>query len=142
MYSEAILYGFYVLIGFYGWYQWYYRSAEHANIKKWTVGNHLVAIMIGTLMIIGLGSYFNNQTDAAVPYLDASSTSFSFIASYMEAHKILSTWIYWILINGFTIGLYLHKDLKIYAGLMVVYFVMSFIGLRTWQVKYNAQLSN
>ena len=139
LYSEAILYGFYVLIGFYGWYQWSYNKEENTYIKEWRINKHLVAISLGVLGIAGLGTFFKQQTDATVPYMDASSTMFSFIASYMEAHKILSTWIYWILINGFTIGLYLYKGLHIYASLMVIYFVMSFVGWFTWRKRFSIQ---
>ena len=58
----------------------------------------------------------------------------------MQAEKILSSWHFWIVINTVTIGLYLSKDLYLYSALMVVYLVMSAIGLHQWQVKLKAQL--
>ena len=72
-------------------------------------------------------------TAATSPYLDALTTIFSFFATYLEAKKILSAWIYWIIINGLTIGLYLTKGLDIYSTLSVIYFVMSFVGYVKWK---------
>ena len=141
LYSESILYIFYVIMGFYGWYRWQkFQSTQSFHIRKWRLPQHLRVILIGILLMIGLGYYFDKKTDAAIPYADAFSTMFSFIATYLEAHKVLSTWIYWILINGFTVGLYWYKGVHIYAGLMVIYFVFSFIGWYSWNKSYEKQL--
>ena len=88
---------------------------------------------MGILLSLGLGYTFTSYTDADKPYLDATTTIFSFIASILEARKILSAWIYWIVINGVTVGLYFSKSLDIYAAVMVIYFVMSVVGYREWK---------
>ena len=97
-------------------------------------GFHLIAIVSSALTAICLGWYFENYSDATSPYLDALTTIFSFFATYLEAKKILSAWIYWIIINGLTIGfVYLTKGLDIYSILYVIYFVMSFVGYVKWK---------
>ena len=88
-----------------------------------------------------LGFVFKNYTDAQNPYLDAFTTSFSFIASYMETRKVLSAWLFWIVVNGVTIVLYLSKDLDIYSALTVVYFISSFIGYFSWKKKLQVNIS-
>ena len=95
-----------------------------------------MAIPIGLLLSFGLGYVFDTYTDAEKPYLDASTTTFSLFASVLEARKILSGWAYWIVINGVTVGLYFSKSLDIYAGLMVIYFVMSIVGYFQWRKDY------
>lgn len=136
LYSEAILYSYYVLMGFYGYYSWNNtKSKNNLNlvVSEEGLAFHLMAIVSSALTAICLGWYFENYSDATSPYLDALTTIFSFFATYLETKKILSAWIYWIIINGLTIGLYFTKGLDIYATLFVVYFVMSFVGYFKWK---------
>lgn len=132
LYSEAILYGYYFLISIYGWWNWS-RPKGPPTITTWKLTYHGFTLMIGTGLSIGLGAFFEQYTDADQPYLDATTSVFSFIASYLEARKILSAWIYWILINLATAGLYFTKSLDIYAAVMVLYFVMSIVGYLEWR---------
>ena len=135
LYSESILYGYYVLIAIYGWWNWS-RPKKPLLISTWRAPYHVVALLVGGVCSFGLGFIFVSYTDADKPYLDATTTMFSFIASILEAKKILSGWIYWIIINGVTVGLYFSKSLDIYAGLMIIYFVMSVVGYQTWRKEY------
>ena len=91
LYSEAILYGFYVLFGFYGWYNWSNRSKEN-ELKVIVKGAqwHVTFFTLGILGALGLGYFFQSSTDANNPFEDAFSTVFSFIATYFETQKILS----------------------------------------------------
>ena len=132
LYSESILYGYYIIISLYGWWNWS-RPKQQLKVSAWLPKYHIVTILIGISLSISLGYFFDTNTDADKPYLDATTTIFSFIASIMEARKIVSGWIYWIIINGVTVGLYFSKSLDIYAALMVIYFVMSIVGYRTWK---------
>lgn len=132
LYSESILYGYFILISLYGWWNWS-RPQRPLKISTWPYKNHLITVFVGILLSLGLGYTFTSYTDADKPYLDATTTIFSFIASILEARKILSAWIYWIVINGVTVGLYFSKSLDIYAAVMVIYFVMSVVGYREWK---------
>jgi len=132
LYSEAIFYFYYVFIGIYGWYMW--GSERKLKIREWTFLPHLLILSLGVLGTWGLGSYFGT-TDASRPYHDAASTSFSFLASYMEAQKIISGWVFWIVINAFSVWLYMDRGFHLYAGLMAVYFVLSVYGYINWRNK-------
>ncbi|MGB1931657.1 MAG: nicotinamide riboside transporter PnuC [Flavobacteriales bacterium] len=138
LYSEAILYTYYVFMGFYGYYSWSRTIPNSVGstgllISEKGLNFHIQAIGFSSLVAISLAWIFDNFTDASSPYLDAFTTIFSFLATYLEAKKVLSAWIYWIIINGFTIGLYLTKGLDIYSTLFVIYFVMSFVGYVKWK---------
>lgn len=139
LYSESILYIYYVLIGFYGWYLWRKPNdgTEELHIHKWFPKNHIITLSVGVVIGYLMGYIFDEYTDAQNAYLDAYTTTFSFIASYMEAKKVLSSWVYWIIINGVTIWLYTSRGLDIYTLLTVVYFIMSFVGLRDWNNRYK-----
>jgi nicotinamide mononucleotide transporter len=67
---------------------------------------------------------------------------FSFVASFMEAYKVLSGWIYWIVLNLATVFLYVSKDLYIYAGYSLVLAVLSVIGYMQWLNSYKEQIAS
>ncbi|MGB1247799.1 MAG: nicotinamide riboside transporter PnuC, partial [Chitinophagales bacterium] len=116
LYSEAILYTYYVVMGVYGWMYWSKKKEENKTVpvKRWAIQRHILLIILGVLLSFGLGSAFSNYTDAEAPFLDAFSTIFAFIATYLEAQKVLEGWVYWILLNGFSVYLYSTRGLDIY----------------------------
>lgn len=139
LYSESVLYVFYVGFGVYGWINWSTGTEQEISIMEWGMREHVKAFLVGAIGMVGLGYFFSTRTDADVPYADAFSTSFSFVATYMEANKILSGWIYWIVLNGFTIWLYAYKSAFLYSGLMVAFAVMSIVGYMSWRRKFRNQ---
>lgn len=70
---------------------------------------------------------------AALPYLDATLTSYSLVASWWQARKHTANWWLWIVVDLVYIGEYLYKDLwptaLLYAGLVA----LAVLGLRDWQ---------
>lgn len=145
LYSESILYIYYVLIGIYGLYAWGKKaessddildrdkSNTHLQYQEWPFLHHITAILICLLSSAGLGYFFEHYTDAKNAYLDSFTTVFSFFASYLETRKVVSAWLYWIILNGLTIYLYNLRELDIYALLTVVYFIASFLGFIKWR---------
>lgn len=137
LYSEAILYSFYVLFGIYGWWNWT-RPKKPLSVNERSLPFHIAFLLLGLAGALGLGSFFDQYSDAEKPYEDAFSTIFSFIATFFEAKKILSSWIYWIGLNTFSVYLYYSRGLEIYGALMILYFVLSVIGYLEWRKKYQA----
>jgi nicotinamide mononucleotide transporter len=137
LYSEAILYVYYVIIAVYGYVIWSKgnRNQNDLPISDYSLFTSIRIVIFGFISALVLGRFFSVYTDADLPYVDAQTTTFSFIASYLEVHKILSGWIFWIVINAVTIGLYAYKGLYIYAVLMVVYLIVSFSGYFAWRRK-------
>lgn len=141
LFSEAILYFFYAAVGVYGWIMWSSKKAGKTAIvvRKWKWQNHAIALPLGAALSASLGWVMSNFTKSDMSYIDATTTMFSFIASYLEAQKVLSAWIYWIVINGVSVWLYFTKELMVYGWLMVLYFVMSFAGLYMWNKTLKLQ---
>ena len=140
LYSESILYVFYALIGVYGWYVWATQGNEKDFlITRWSGKKIGVTILVGAILSYLLGYFFYKNTDANNSFLDASTTSFAFIASYLQAHKVLSNWIFWIIINGITIGLYFNRSLDFYGGVSIVFFIAAILGFIDWNKKYKNQ---
>lgn len=143
LYSESILYFFYVLVGIYGWYTWGIKGKEQTfNIQLWNTKKHIVALITGFSLSFLVGYFFDKNTNANNSYIDAHTSVFGLIASYMEAHKVLTGWLFWIVINAVSVWLYWIRGLEIYAGLMIVYFVLSFAGFYEWRRRLNNPVLN
>lgn len=139
LYSESILYVYYVVIGVYGYFLWKKKEAQKDVLQVQKIGlkKQMLLIAGGVIVAYSVGFGFENYSDATNPYLDAFTTVFSFIASFLEAKKILSSWVFWIVINTATIVLYLQQNLYVYLLLTIVYVVFSVIGLIEWNKKYE-----
>ena len=140
LYSEAILYAFYVGMGIWGWARWTARAnvGSHPVTRLSSVGNTLL-IAVSLTFGLTLGQLLATFTDAERPLIDAMTTSFSFAATYLEVRKTLDAWIYWMVINAVTIWLYQDRALDIYAALMVIYTVLSVVGFIRWRRAYRDQ---
>lgn len=133
LYAEAFLYFFYVIAGIYGWIIWNNNTNQH-QVYQHTLKKHLFIIIIGTLLSIGLYliiSFF--FADAQKPLIDAFTTAFSFIATYLTAKKWIENWLYWIIIDLITIYLYFSRGLEIYALLMLLYAIIAAYGYLKWK---------
>jgi nicotinamide mononucleotide transporter len=135
-YSESFLYLFYVLIGVYGYLKWHTSEDKRLAVTEWSWQRHVPYWIAGLFFFVIAGNLLHRYSDAEKPYADAFSTVFSFIATYLEAKKILSAWIYWIVLNLYSIWLYGSKELYVYALLMAVYTALSFRGYQVWKNDY------
>ena len=138
LYAESILYVYYVIAGIYGWWAWKSRQEiqayglEKVKIHRWSLKQHGLAILSGIILSLCLAAILANFTDAQIPLLDSFTTVFSFIATYMVTRKILENWIYWIIIDLVTTGMYFYRSYHLYALLMIVYTVIAVIGYLEW----------
>lgn len=134
LYSECLLYLFYALFGIYGWWSWS-RPKKQVIVRK-PNRFHLLSIGIGLISGLFLGTLVKTFTTAQMPMLDALSTSFSFVATWLEAKKILRHWLYWISINIFSVWLYSSRGLDILAMQMVLFTLLSVWGWYQWTKAY------
>jgi nicotinamide mononucleotide transporter len=141
LYSEAFLYLFYAVMGAWGWLRWHSRLQSDSNpVTRWRIEYHLRAIIIASLVALGLGYSMQFYSDAERPVFDAFTTIFSFLGTYLEITKVLEAWIYWLIINLASVWLYHDRSLDIYAALIALYSVLSIWGFLSWRTSYKAQL--
>jgi nicotinamide mononucleotide transporter len=133
-YSEAMLYLFYAIIGVYAFYFWYKKANEQFKIKRMQTPMLLGLLAIGSLGTFGLG-YLSKMVEGDRPFFDAFSSSFGIIATFLEMNKYLISWVFWIVLNLYSIWLYGVKDLNLMAIQMIVYTVLSIYGLMEWSKK-------
>lgn len=135
LYNETWLQLFYIVISFLGIYQWKYGSAEKKElpITYLRVREHFLIIVGGLILSGVIGYYFATYTVAASPYLDALTTVFSVITTFMVIQKKMDNWAYWFVIDSLNIYLYWSRGGYLFALLFVVYLVIVVIGYFEWR---------
>lgn len=145
LYSDAMLQVFYIGMSIFGWWNWNNNAKEATDVKKkveisrWPLKNHFIALIVGGFLAVLLG-YFWTWMNAALPYADAFTTSFSIIATVMVTQKIIENWIYWIIIDLACIVIYLERELYLFTFLFLIYTVIAFFGYLNWKRQLSSNL--
>jgi nicotinamide mononucleotide transporter len=132
--SDALLQIFFVAFTIYGWWHWWRGVREEGEVRvvPLALPSLLVALAAGAFGSFVLGE-MAKRLHAALPFLDASLTSYSLVASWWQARKQIANWWLWIVVDLVYIGEYLYKDLwptaLLYAGLIG----LAVLGLRDWR---------
>ena len=132
LYSDACLQVFYAGMAIYGFWSW--RSLEKIArpIRVMALPRHIALAAIGLGGAVALGTFWQ-QFGAALPYVDALTTSFSIIATYLVARRFLSNWLYWIVIDVACVWVYLVRDIPLIAVLFLVYSILAVYGFLRWK---------
>ncbi len=137
LYSDVILQGFFFVIQGYGWWHWLRNkhTAARSELPVTRLGPValLCWIAVGAGATAGWGNYMARTTDAALPHWDAFILVFSLIAQGLQARKKLENWAGWLVVNTVAIGVYWAKDLRLTAGLYVIFWLMALWGWREWR---------
>ncbi|MDC3353570.1 nicotinamide mononucleotide transporter family protein [Schleiferiaceae bacterium] len=134
LFLESTLNLAYAGLAVFGWIQWGIptRQVSITSLSFFT------AIQIGGigLIISGILSYvFARFSSNPNPILDSGIFTFSILATYGQAKRILQNWHAWILINLAMVLLCLWRDLTIYAAYSALMTVLAFAGLRSWKLE-------
>ena len=124
LYSDALLNVFFLVMQFYGWYQWTRGPVEHADhVRRYTASDHRLGGTVGGVGAgtAGLGSAMHRYTNAALPYPDAFTTLLSVIAQFLMTRKFIDNWTLWIIADIVYIGVYAVKSLYWTCGLYLVF---------------------
>lgn len=132
--SESLLNVFYLAMAVYGWHQWRRGGQQHSPlaISTWSRTRHLKVIGLTALCVPVMGYLTGHYLGAALPYVDAFTSCFAVVATYMVTRKILENWIYWFVIDSVSIWLYLQRGFNLTAVLFVLYLVLIVFGWRRW----------
>lgn len=141
LYMEAMLQIYYLAMAVYGWYQWTHPGAgkTHLPISTWGLPQHALALSIIGVATLISGYYLTEYSDQHLPYVDSFTTWGGVVTTVMVARKILENWIYWLVIDGVSIFLYLDRELYFTAFLFCAYIVIIFFGWYRWMKSWQAQ---
>jgi nicotinamide mononucleotide transporter len=137
LYSDTLLNVFFLVMQFYGWYQWTRGPVVHSRslsaVTRLTSRGWILTIAGVLGGTAGLGTVMHTFTDAALPYPDAFTTLLSVFAQFLMTRKVLENWTLWIIADVVYIGVYSIKSLYWTAGLYVVFLALCIEGYREWK---------
>jgi len=134
----------------YGWWIWTRTKSSNSEIfdssdlqleiHQWPINRHLFLFVIGGILA-GLWGRIWLEFGAALPYIDALTTIFSLIATYMVTQKILENWLYWIVIDVVCVFVYIHRELYLFAIMFLIYAIVAVVGYKNWKQELTNNLS-
>jgi nicotinamide mononucleotide transporter len=135
LYADMGLQVIYVVLSFYGWYQWLYGGKNRTELQVSRTPRRVafLLIVIGVAAAGSLGSLLHRTTNAALPYLDSATTATSLVAQWMMTRKLLENWLVWVAVDVVYIGMFIYKSLYITAGLYLVFLILSATGYFRWR---------
>jgi nicotinamide mononucleotide transporter len=170
LYMETALNVFYAVMAVIGWLQWRSgaagsgtgdkmagelaeKTADHSLEKPAanTTSAHRPIITLHWsqhalcwLLIVGLalvnGWLMQRFTQAAWPFVDSFITWGCVVTTFLVVWKVLENWLYWLVLDGVAIVVYLERGLTLTALLFAAYVVIVLFGYRQWRRQYRAGL--
>ncbi len=136
--SESLLNVYYLAMALYGWWRWRGgHSGLEPPIQSWPWRKHMPWVLLCAACVPAL-AWWTARHGAAFPLLDAFTSVFAVLATWLVARKVLENWYYWLLIDSINIFLNWHRGLQLTAGLYVAYVVLVVLGLLQWRARLAA----
>jgi nicotinamide mononucleotide transporter len=135
LYGAAGLQAVYLVVSFYGWYEWLHGGEGHGRLSVSPTPPGWMAFLLaaGSAFTIGFGLFLQHRTDAALPFPDAATTGFSLVAQWMATRKWLENWLLWIVVDAAYVAICVSQRLFPMAALYAVFLVMAVVGHREWR---------
>ncbi len=139
LYNDAFLNLIYIILGFYGWYNWLHGIDKQKGlpVRRLSRKEIFAYVSLGSLVTLIWGYLSAHFTNNDYPWWDTVTNVMSLIATYLLARKVLETWPLWIVADVMYIFIYHWKGWNGYSLLMVFYTIMSFVGLYGWWKSYQ-----
>ena len=139
---ESGLQFYYLAMAVYGWWHWRggaSAAAEPLPVRTWPWHCHVAAIVLVLAASLVSGAVLTHFGLGRLPYLDSFTTWGAILTTWMVAQKLLENWLYWLVVDGVSLYLYLDRGLHLTALLFVVYLVIVVFGYFQWRRHYREQ---
>ena len=145
LYTDALLQLYYAGMALYGWWNWQQlrnQTGQAQQVVEWRWQQHVVLISLTALAGLCLGFLMQRYTSTDFAWLGAQISCFAVVTTYLVAKKVVSNWLYWIVIDAASIYMYLQKDLYFFSALFVIYTLTAASGYFAWRSNYRQQQLN
>lgn len=134
LYGEAGLQVFFFVVQFYGWWKWTRAIGRDGDLAVfWSKPAALLAgLAVTVVLAVAMGTALDRWTDAAAPYPDAAVAAASVVAQVLLSVRRIENWVYWIVVDVLSVGLFIYRELYLTAGLYAVFLVLASMGLVAW----------
>ena len=118
LYADMGLQGLYFALAAYGWWAWLHGGEAHGELEVSLASKRarVARFLLGAAAGIALGATLSRFTDASLPYMDSTLTTFSIIGQWMQTRKLLEAWLVWLGVDIFYVGMFVYKGLYPTAG--------------------------
>lgn len=139
LYSDMLLQFVYIALQVYGWIYWLRPPAgakfvpiRRMSARGWSI---LAVVVLAGMLVLGTG--MRQVPGASFPYIDAGTTMLSLSGQWLQARKVLESWLVFIAANLVYIGVYAAKSLCFTIALFSVLTVLAAFGYRGWYRAYR-----
>ena len=135
LYADMGLQAIYFALAVYGWWAWLHGGENRGRLEVSRGSRTLMLVLaaIGAVSGVVLGLTLHRFTDASIPFMDSTLSSFSIVAQWMQTRKLLETWLLWIVVDVFYVGMFVYKGLGLTAGLYAIFLVLAVKGYLNWK---------
>jgi nicotinamide mononucleotide transporter len=135
LYGEASLQFVFVALAGWGWWQWLRGRASaggELRVRSLTPRQRTLAVAATLAAWPALALLLTHTTDSDVPWLDALPTTASITGQLLLGRKFVENWAVWLVVNVFSVGLFLYKGLLLTVVLYALFAALSVLGWRAW----------
>ncbi|MEI5688387.1 MULTISPECIES: nicotinamide riboside transporter PnuC [Sphingomonas] len=135
LYADMVLQGAFGIAILYGWLAWLrgVRDSGVVAVAPLPARQAVAGLAIGAIAAASVGWLTSRYTDAALPWMDATLSSFSLVAQYWTARRHAESWLLWIIVDVTYVGMFIVKALWLTAGLYAAITLLAVLGYRQWR---------
>lgn len=138
---QALLNFYYIGMAIYGYWLWqkHGNTEDNLAISRWGWSKHLLFITSGVVVSAIVTYYLQSSGHSQSPALDAYTTVFAVMNTWLMAKKILQNWLYWVVIDAAAVVLYVETAYYATAALFVLNTILAVVGYLNWLKLYKQQ---
>lgn len=137
LYSDMLLQFAFVAFQVHGWVHWYGSPVDaddrRIRLRRLSAGQWARSLLIGVAGAWTLGTVMAAHTNAAIPFLDAGTTTVSLLAQWWMNRRYVESWLLWIAVDAVYLYQYSSQQLYYTAALYAIFLGMAFWGWFTWR---------
>ena len=136
LYGDASLQVFFVVVAFWGWWQWLRGTGDDGSalrVRELRPRQRWQLLAVLAVAWPATGFFLKTYTDTDVPWWDAFPTAASLIGQWLLGRKYVKNWLAWIIVNVVSVALFAYKGLWLTVLLYGIFIVMSVYGWRAWR---------
>jgi len=135
LYADMVLQAVFGIGILYGWTLWSHGRTDSRAVVVMPLSRPkaISGLTIGASGALAIGWFTSHHTDAALPWLDATLSSFSLVAQYWTARRHRENWLLWIAVDVVYVGMFVFKGLILTAGLYAAMVGLAIMGYRDWR---------
>ncbi|PPD13376.1 nicotinamide riboside transporter PnuC [Methylophilus sp.] len=138
---QALLNFYYMGMAIYGFWAWHKhgKQTDTLKISRWPWLWHIGFMVVGVAVSAVVSAYLQKTGQSQSPVLDAYTTVFSVMNTWLIARKVLENWLYWAVIDGAATLLYVQTGYYATAVLFVLNTILAIVGFISWVKLYRQQ---